>query len=154
MQVVTVDGHLGRDAKIFTSSTGGEFIAFSIASNSRLKNIEKTTWYDVIIPSVERHRNLVPYLTKGKYVFVSGDLDVALVKDQNGADRLRLTISTTSVNFPSVKKGEGGNNTAPSQSAKKEEEIQVISKPDAPSPTVVATPIPVANDDSDEELPF
>jgi single stranded DNA-binding protein len=154
--MITVDGHLGRDAKIFVSVNGNEFIAFSMACNSRLKNVQKTTWYDVIIPSVDRYRNLVPYLTKGKYIFVTGDLDVSLVKDNNGVDRLRLTINANAVNFPSLRKDDGGESSVQTvEEKKKEEEIKVTTsatptKTEKPS----STPVQNATYDDDEELPF
>lgn len=155
--MITVDGHLGRDAKIFASANGNEFIAFSMACNSRLKNIQKTTWYDVIIPSADRYRNLVPYLTKGKYIFVTGDLDVSLAKDNNGVDRLRLTINANAVNFPSLRKDDGGESSIQTveEKEKKEEEIKVTTsatpaKAEKPS----SAPVQNAASDDDEELPF
>lgn len=153
MQMITVDGHLGRDAKIFTSANGNEFIAFSMACNSRLKNIQKTTWYDVIIPSVDRYRNLVPYLTKGKYIFVTGDLDVSLAKDNNGVDRLRITINANAINFPSLRKDDGGESSIQTvEEKKKEEEIKVTTS--AKTKKQSSAPVQNATSDDDEELPF
>lgn len=156
MQMITVDGHLGRDAKIFTSANGNEFIAFSMACNSRLKNIQKTTWYDVIIPSVDRYRNLVPYLTKGKYIFVTGDLDVSLAKDNNGVDRLRITINANAINFPSLRKDDGGESSIQTvEEKKKEEEIKVTtSATSAKTKKQSSAPVQNATSDDDEELPF
>lgn len=114
MQNITVTGRLGRDAKIYTSNNGNEFIAFSIASNRRVKNEDKTYWWDVIIANVQRYRKMSEYLKKGAAVIVVGELDASIEKDNNGIDRLRLTINADGVHFNST---EGKSNNSNSNSS-------------------------------------
>lgn len=167
MQTITVTGRLGRDAKIYTTSTGNEFIAFSMASNRRIKNNEeKTTWWDVIVPNylVGRYRKMVDYLKKGSAVIVMGELDPSIRKDNNGAESLSLTISADVIQFNSTGKDSGAteNSTqeakaAPApyadkpQAAKKvndiPEDIPMTSAPKADA-------APVVTDNGEDDLPF
>jgi Single-stranded DNA-binding protein len=75
MRQLQVIGNIGRDVTVRTNSKGGEFMTFSVAANGRG---EKTIWCEVV---ASKKDGLMPYLTKGRQVFVQGDIDVAVYKD-------------------------------------------------------------------------
>ena len=146
VQRLCVTGRLGRDAKVYTSSTGNEFIAFTIASNiSVKKNEEKTTWWDVIIPNylVPRYKKMIEYLKKGKSVFVDGQLDPSLIKLDDGSLKIQLTIKADAVDFmPSGGKRDTDGTTAAIVNKPKQTVVEQI--PDdipmsaSPQPVTVA----------------
>lgn len=81
-------GNIGNPAQTRVTAEGKQFITFSIAVNNRDKS---TTWFSIIGRVSD---NLLPYLSKGRQVFVMGDLEV---KSYNGnidlsvfADRIEL----------------------------------------------------------------
>lgn len=165
MQNITVTGRLGRDAKIFTSNNGNEFIAFSIASNRRVKNEEKTYWWDVIIANVQRYRKMSEYLKKGAAVIIVGELDASIEKDNNGIDRLRLTINADGVHFNSTEgKSNNSNSNSPSNNnnysnTKASDDIPSMNNSSAvqtsqPSNNTASTSSQDRTVDEEDELPF
>lgn len=165
MQNITVTGRLGRDAKIYTSNNGNEFIAFSIASNRRVKNEEKTYWWDVIIANVQRYRKMSEYLKKGAAVIVVGELDASIEKDNNGIDRLRLTINADGVHFNSTE-GKSNNSNSNSSSnnnsynnTKASDDIPSMNNSSTvqtsqPSNNIASTTSQERTINEDDELPF
>lgn len=165
MQNITVTGRLGRDAKIYTSNNGNEFIAFSIASNRRVKNEDKTYWWDVIIANVQRYRKMSEYLKKGAAVIVVGELDASIEKDNNGIDRLRLTINADGVHFNSTE-GKSNNSNSNSSSnnnsynnTKASDDIPSMNNSSTvqtsqPSNNIASTTSQERTINEDDELPF
>jgi single stranded DNA-binding protein len=159
MQTIIVSGRLGREAKIYQSSNGAEFISFTMASNSKIKNAEKTTWWDILVFDVDKFKRMVPHLTKGTSVIVNGELDPQMRKDQNGQDRMQLTIMANAIHFNSTGGTQQGGqqaqaasqNTNGSATAMKKttavEDIAVTGAKPAP------TPVPT-NDPTEDDLPF
>lgn len=81
-------GNIGNPAQTRVTADGKQLVTFSIAVNNRDKS---TTWYGIVGRVSD---NLLPYLSKGRQVFVMGDLEV---KMYNGnidlsvfADRIEL----------------------------------------------------------------
>lgn len=84
----TIIGHLGKDAEIKKGKNDKEFVKFSIASTEKKGDKEETTWVDVITGAVK----LQPHLTKGKQVYVSGDMAVSSYNDKP-----QITISNPEI---------------------------------------------------------
>lgn len=100
MQILTIEGRLGRDAKLKESTSGGRrFITFTVAVNSKVRGAEKTTWYEVISFN-EMYFDWTKYLTKGSSVAVTGDLDLAVQEGTDGITRLRASINAFKLDFP------------------------------------------------------
>lgn len=84
---VTLLGHLGKDAEAKFLPTGVSVAKFSVATSRRWKDKqsdewkEETEWTNV---SLWRSENLVPYLTKGKQVYVEGRLQTRSYEDKDG----------------------------------------------------------------------
>lgn len=88
MQTIFILGNIGNPAQTRTTTDGKQLVSFSVAVSGRNKS---TTWYGVIGRASE---NLLPYLSKGRQVFVAGELES---KCYNGnvdlsifADRIEL----------------------------------------------------------------
>lgn len=88
MRQLQVIGNIGRDVTVRTNSKGGEFMTFSVAANGRG---DKPIWVEVI---ASKKDGLMPYLVKGKQVFVQGDIALQIFKDAVDvslfADRIEL----------------------------------------------------------------
>lgn len=96
MQKITIIGRLARDARLVETQNGTKFISFSIAANSKVNNVEKTTWYDV--RQFNYNERMVPYFTKGSSLVVIGELDATL-EEINGKNYLRLAVLADSIDF-------------------------------------------------------
>jgi single stranded DNA-binding protein len=154
MQKIILDGHLGRDPKILTSTnTGKEFASFSLASNAYSKEGNLTTWYDVLVPPLvlERYRkNIFPHLSKGSYVFLTGDLSAAMKKGNDDVERMVLSVYADSISFGPGKKSEDGDGNK-TEEPKKTEEVKVTQKK---ATKASKAPTEEAPESSDDDLPF
>lgn len=91
---VTLIGHLGKDAEGKFLPSGVNVAKFSVATSRRWKEKgsdewkEETEWTNV---SLWRSENLVPYLTKGKQVYVEGHLQTRSY-DKDGEKRYATEV--------------------------------------------------------------
>lgn len=74
-------GNLGKNASSVTMNDGTEKMKFSVAVSGKGDNV---TWFGVLARMQEK---LLPFLTKGRQVFVQGDLNAELY---NGAIALNV----------------------------------------------------------------
>lgn len=73
MNVLTIVGHLGRDAR--TNKVGGTSVAnFSVAAKAGYGDREQTVWVDCALWGQRAEGRLVDYLKKGQQVCVSGEM--------------------------------------------------------------------------------
>jgi single-strand DNA-binding protein len=110
MQTIQIVGYLGRDAEIreFAGNPDKKFVVFSTAVSRKQKNGEsKTTWYFCTIPHRENGK-LAESLTKGKKVFVRGELSasVYMPADSIKGPQISLSISCDKIVFLDSPKGE------------------------------------------------
>lgn len=81
MKTISIIGNVGTPAQLRVSADGKQFATFSVAVSERDGS---ALWFGVIGKVSE---NLLPYIAKGRQVYVSGDLQA---KDYNG--KVDLTI--------------------------------------------------------------
>jgi single-strand DNA-binding protein len=82
-----VAGNLGKDAEV--KQLGGQTVCnFSVASSSKVKGEETTTWVSCALWG-KRGESLADYLTKGKSVCVSGGLTT---REHNGKTYLEMRV--------------------------------------------------------------
>jgi len=92
---VTLLGHLGKDAEGKFVPSGAHVAKFSVATSRRWKDKgsddwkEETEWTNV---SLWRSENLVPYLIKGKQVYVEGRLQTRSYEDKEGQKRYSTEV--------------------------------------------------------------
>lgn len=88
MKQILVLGNIGNPAQLRVTADGKQLVTFSIAVNNRDKS---TTWFSIVGRASEQ---LLPYLSKGRQVFVMGDLEVKLYNGNIDlsvfADRIEL----------------------------------------------------------------
>jgi single-stranded DNA-binding protein len=96
MQKITIIGRLAKDARIVETQNGTKFISFAIAANSKINNVDKTTWYDV--RQFNYNEKMVPYYTKGSSLVVIGELD-ATIEENNCKNYLRLSVLADFIGF-------------------------------------------------------
>ena len=89
MLIATLTGNLGQDAEYKTTPNGQTMLSFSVASNQRSRDGDKTTWVRCTLWG-KRADALAPHLTKGKSVCVIGELST---REHNGKTYVDLKVS-------------------------------------------------------------
>ena len=138
---VTLLGHLGKDAEGKFLPSGVNVAKFSVATSRRWKDKgsdewkEETEWTNV---SLWRSENLVPYLTKGKQVYVEGRLQTRSY-DKDGEKRYSTEVVADDV----ILLGGGGD--------KHDSGGGLVSQPRSSQP---APRVPMDSGISDDDVPF
>ena len=157
MKILTIDGRLGRNAELKTTSGGTKYIKFTIANNEYERGETITNWYDVITYSdftIEHQLNL---LTSGTYVIISG-IPKETVNVKDGRVYLNLSINALKIDIPSFKKkeDEGGQEISTYTASTKQSKIVT----ESPKQETVGseerklTTQIVTDENSDDDLPF
>lgn len=165
MQKILIEGNLGRDAVVRESVNGGKFLSMAVACNRRRNGVEKTTWYDCISDNPRYMGNILPYLTKGKHIFVTGELDVSLETGNDGVQRVRTRINVDSLDFVNSGNNSGNTQTVNETTSEPKDESNVVAEEvsdDIPmtkktAPKSKKAPASVSNDttpDEESDLPF
>lgn len=90
MNVLTVSGNLGRDARI--GQAGNSAVAnFSVAVKSGWGDKEQTVWVDCALFGRQAESKLVDYLKKGQNVIVSGEMGT---REYEGKTYVTLRVNT------------------------------------------------------------
>lgn len=164
MQLLIVDGRLGKDAEVKVSQNGDKYLKFSLANRVYKNGEEDTVWYDVITSKPEFLNKLPEFLKKGSYVIVNGQLSVS-TRIYEGNVYTNLTIRPNSIEF-----GGGGKRndedgtvttttvaptvpTAP-QVAPVNDVPQGVFTPPATMPTPVVPQSVGLADEAEDDLPF
>ena len=83
-------GNLGKDPEVRSTSNGGRFASFSIATSTKYRNKEtqqmedKTEWHRVIVFNEKLAEVCEKYLKKGSKIYVEGQLQTRKWQDQSG----------------------------------------------------------------------
>ncbi len=83
MLAATVVGNLGQNAEL-GDAEGTPVVNFSVASNSKIKGNDHTTWIRCAFFG-KRAESVAEYLTKGKQVAVRGGLILREYESKNGS---------------------------------------------------------------------
>lgn len=87
---VILIGHLGKDAETRFTTSGTALTRFTVATNRRVKDSQtgdwrdETDWHNI---AMWRNENLGQYLTKGKQVYIEGQLRSRSYDDKDGQKR-------------------------------------------------------------------
>lgn len=117
INVVTISGNVGADARLSATPTGTQVLQFSVAVNDRVKNNQtgawedRPNWVDCVIFG-QRAESLAPYLTKGTKVAVFGRLHWSSW-EKDGQKRSKLDVIVSEVEFLSARSQQA----APTQQA-------------------------------------
>lgn len=77
MKKITIIGNVGRVPALRTNSKGTEFYEFSVAVNGK---DNACMWVSVILRKA--FDKIVPYLTKGKNVYLEGDFSLEVFRNE------------------------------------------------------------------------
>ena len=103
MNVCTFSGRLTRDCESRTTTTGTAISSFAIAVDGGFGEHKRT---DFINCKFFKREGLVPHLTKGKPVIVSGELQTERWTDKSGNERTGFSIICNSIDFQQGDKGQ------------------------------------------------
>jgi single-strand DNA-binding protein len=99
---VTIVGHIGKDAIKNSTSNGVTYVKFSVAVTDRKKSSQSdhwhdhTTWLNVTFWG-KIAESVLPYLKKGKLVYVQGALRQEEYQDDQGYSRKSLEVTAATV---------------------------------------------------------
>jgi len=91
-------GNLGRDPEVRQTQDGTRIVHLSIATSERWKDKnsgeprEKTEWHRVVIFNDRLGEVAEKYLSKGRQVYVEGQLQTRKWQDQSGEDKYTTEI--------------------------------------------------------------
>ena len=91
-------GHLGRDPEVRQTQDGTKIVHLSIATSERWRNRqtdeprEKTEWHRVVIFNERLGKVAEHYLSKGRQVYVEGQLQTRKWTDGSGQERYATEI--------------------------------------------------------------
>lgn len=113
-------GNLVSDAQQRTSRDGtGQFITFTVAVNQRQPDGQQTAQYVDCVKTGDNAR-LVPYLTKGKRVFVTGRISARAYADRQGLPKAGLDLYVRDLELC------GSNDNQPAAQAPQPQQPQAI----------------------------
>lgn len=100
---VMLIGNAGRDAELRYTASGAATSQFSLAVNSRRKNIsgeweDQTEWFNCVVFG-ERAERVSEHITKGKLLFVDGRFQTRSWSDDAGQKHYRTEVIVNDVQF-------------------------------------------------------
>lgn len=96
MNVFTFTGNLGKDAEQRFTQGGDSIVSFSVAVKSGFGDKAKTTWVRCSIFG-KRGESVLPYLSKGQSVGVSGEFSMNEWTDKEGQKRAAPDVRVNDV---------------------------------------------------------
>jgi single-strand DNA-binding protein len=98
LATITIEGNLGADAELKQIHEEQKICEFSVAVNIKRGKTERTNWYRCSLWGTRGER-IVEYLTKGKNVVVSGELNPREYETDAGVKGFSLDLDVSQVSF-------------------------------------------------------
>lgn len=160
MRVLTVTGHVVANAEKKVSQAGREYVSFRIGSNEFSDKKDengnvKTYWFNVI-STAHSSFALLPYLTKGKSVIVTGDYTDHIYQNNQGVCDISRNIIANSIYFnsdPSSNQNNNGQQRVATPQATASPVVQTTMTPPVAKPTTAQIQAAAPSNDIDD-LPF
>ena len=95
---VILIGNLGRDPEVRNTQAGGKIVNLTIATSdtwndrSSGEKRERTEWHRVVVFNENAANFAEKYLSKGRKVYVSGELRTRKWKDQQGVEKYSTEV--------------------------------------------------------------
>ena len=104
-------GRLGQDPEMRYTPSGKAVTNFSIATNSKWKDKngnlqEETTWHDIVCWG-KQAEFVGEYCSKGRLVFIDGEIRKNSWEDKNGQKRISVEINARTVQLLDSRSSEG-----------------------------------------------
>lgn len=142
MREITLDGRIGKDAEIRTTSNGTKYVRFNLANSTYRNKEQKTEWFEISSYDPFIIDKMAPYLTKGKYIFVVGEIE-SVVSIKNTQVYLNHYITAHSIQFSNAggKRENDGVSGITTTVTNTQVQAQPISQPqvEVPNPTIAPT---------------
>jgi len=143
---VMLIGNLGKDPEKRFLGSGQAVTSFSIATSARWtsktgEKQERTEWHRIVVfgPQAE---NCEKYLSKGRPVFVEGEIRYRTYEDKNGQQRNITEIVAQRVQFLGSPAGAGANTGERTEHATTQ------------TPSAEADPFPPVESQGGDDIPF
>ncbi len=91
MNILIISGRLGQDAETKYTAGGKPVANFSIAVDSGYGENKKTNWFRCALFGKRAEGGLIPYLTKGTQVIVTGEVSLNEYESQ-GQNKASLSV--------------------------------------------------------------
>jgi len=96
--VFSFTGALGRDSELKKMTSGDSVLSFTVANNVGYGDKKQTLWISCSVFG-KRADTLHHHLTKGKQVFVSGELKTREYTGKDGLNKVALEMNPNVVDF-------------------------------------------------------
>ncbi|QPG76548.1 hypothetical protein FOA43_003937 [Brettanomyces nanus] len=97
MARMSLIGTIGSDLEKRTTSTGKEFIKYSVAVNSKNKTDQITSWFNVACFIPPQINFMTTYLGKGAKVYLDADVSNTSYEKTDGSKSTSLMLFQTNV---------------------------------------------------------
>lgn len=118
MQIITIEGRAGGDAKLHTNADGSHVLSLNVAVQDP-DNREQANWYRCSIWG-KRAVSLQPYLTKGMKIFAVGTMSIG---EYEGKPQFKVRVND--ISFYGGQKTTGDNQQ---QQATRQAPVQTMQK--------------------------
>jgi len=108
MGVYATVARIGRDAEVRSTGNGTSVAGFPAAVDVGFGDHKQTLWLDCSLWGKRAEGGLIPLLTKGKEVFVSGEIGTREFKRGDGTPGFAVTLKVSEIDLVGGK-GQGGN---------------------------------------------
>lgn len=98
-------GNVGRDPEVRVTKGGTSVANFSVATNKKVKGEDRTTWVNIVCWG-KTAENVDKYVTKGKQVYIEGELQNSSWEGDDGVKHYKTEVNAWVV-MCLGRKGEG-----------------------------------------------
>ncbi|ODV98101.1 hypothetical protein PACTADRAFT_47922 [Pachysolen tannophilus NRRL Y-2460] len=106
---MTMIGTIGTDLVEQTTSTGKNYLKYSIAINGKTKGVQTTSWFNIAVFSPTQVEFMQKYLGKGAKVYVEADASNTSFEKEDGSKSYSLMLfqnNIEAIKFPKAKEEE------------------------------------------------
>ncbi|KAG7817628.1 hypothetical protein KL942_003143 [Ogataea angusta] len=94
---INLIGTIGSDVTKATTSTGKEYVRYSLAVDSRSKNNDSTSWFNIACFNENQANFMSERLGKGARVYVEADVSNSLVEREDGSKYISWVLFQNTV---------------------------------------------------------
>lgn len=127
MNLIVLQGRLGRDPEIKKMNNGNNLCKFPLAvTNSRKKNEKgyyETDWFNCT--AFGKTCELIEkYFSKGKGIIINGQINMNRYQDRSGQDQTTYEVIVSNISFPVQEKKQAQKNETPEERKAKHEAME------------------------------
>lgn len=104
MKKTAIIGNLGNFADVKYTADGKPYTTFSVAVSEKVKDGEKTTWFNCVGWGERYSGGILPYLKKGTKVYLEGNYTPRIYKTNAGEPAISHDINVNHIELLSVPK--------------------------------------------------